>query len=400
MNSGKGSISLLRKGIWHDIDVAVTQIVAAYFDIQLSTDEASQIVNETQKVIDALNSGVDNVQESTNKVYTRLNKYDDKVFAHLSVEVDKMQNTEQEWLAKHQEWRRKLLDVENLPNCLRLFVCVPDPKWYNPANVSCGWEDDLVCEATKDAIQASNDVILNAADHLEDQVLGLKSDLIQKTKDVRNESKKAVDSIHNIANALLDLQRVIGADISPIQSLLRGWKSDLDIAMVEYVKATNQAMVNTMNPSESALDPITEWFDCYHMSIIGVPSAISNCQFRDSISNLKESIDNIILMIDEATSLGSALGLPSKADIIELRDNLIDDLVDDLKEKVAEEIVDLLPDEVKEIIELLDLDVNDAVLNQYFTKAETIARPKGLIMIPDMGGSCKIRNVSHFFKYI
>lgn len=374
----QGINDLAEDGVWHNIDVAVAKIAASYFGIKLDADEAGKIVDETQGVIDELNRNVDNVQVLTNKVYTRLSKYDDKVFSNLSSSVNKMRDAEQSLLAKHQEFRRAILNKES--------------QWRNTLGCPKKWRDPAgyyTCKELNRAIDRLNNSLLQAVNDIESDAFNLRNDLIQKTIEVRTESKKAVDSINKIANAWIDLHQVIGADVSPVQSVLRGWRADIDLAMTAYVKAASQSMVNTMDPNKSAIEPITTWFDCYHMQIIGIPSTISNCEFRDSLVQLKESVENIILIIDEATSLGSVVGLPSTADLIKLRDQLIDKLVNELKQEVSNKIVDILPTAVREIIVLLDAKVNDSLLNQTFTKQESVGSAKGLVMIPDMAERVK-----------
>jgi hypothetical protein len=159
--------------------------------------------------------------------------------------------------------------------------------------------------------------------------------------------------------------------------------------MTAYVKAASQAMINTMNPDEGSIVQITQWFDCHYLSMIGVPSSVSGCQFRSNISNFKKSIENIISIIDQAALLGNRTGIPSVTKLNELRDQLIDNIINELKIKGIKEIKDILPASIQEILMLLDQDVNDAVLNQYFTKAESISPRKGLIMIPDMSERIK-----------
>ena len=373
-------------GIWHEIDIAITKIVAAYYGIDLNSDEAGEVVDAAQKVADEINRGSEKIQKFTNKMYDEAAKFDEKVFKRVSSAKNKMEQAEKDWLAKHQEWRRKLLDLKNLPDCPKLEVCVHSPTIKEPARVKCDDVVDRVCESRRKEIQGFNNVILEAADSLENEALGLKDDLLQATFDLRRETLTAIDSVHAIKNGLEDLKQLISSDVSPVQALLRGWRDDLDVAMTAYVKAANQAMINTMNPDESATDPIFEWFDCYHLSIIGVPSSISGCEFRGGVQGLMDSLDNILAIFDGAATVGD---IPNISKLKNLHDKLIDKLVDELKESVAEQITDMLPDEVKEILELLDLEVDDKVLKHYFNKAETIAQPKGLIMISDMAERVK-----------
>lgn len=213
-----------------------------------------------------------------------------------------------------------------------------------------------------------------------------KSELIEAAHGVREQSLIALNAVKQITNSVLDFVQVMGRDVNPVQSMMRGWRDDIDLALVEYVKAANQSMVNTMNPAESAIDPIIEWFDCYHMSIIGINSNISGCQFTGSFTEIIESLETTFQLLDDAAVLGD---MPNLSDLQRLKDELVEDMINDLKEEVAEEIVDLLPDEVREIMELLDQEPTDSALNYYFTKAETVFPPKGLIMIGDMSQRVK-----------
>lgn len=384
----EGINDIAEDGIWHDIDIAVTIIVAAYFDIELTPDEAEQVVDAAQSVLDELNGASEDVQQLANNMYENASQFEETVFSSLVVAKETMAEVEQEWMSKHQEWRRKLLDVENLPSCLKIYVCKPDPKILNPGHMDCGWKRDAVCELAKDLVQASNDLILDSAELLENETLGLKNDLIQATVDLRDETVKAVESVHAIQNGFTDFLQVMSADASPIQSVLSGWRSDVDIALTEYVKAANTAMINTMDPTKSSLEPLEKWFECYHGSIVGIPSSISNCgQLLDSIGDLFDSIENILMIMDEVATMGSPV--PGAADLIVLKDKLIEDLLDEIKEEIGEAIEDLIPEEIQEIIVLLGEDVDEAVLNQYFTTAESINPAKGLIMIPDIAERVK-----------
>lgn len=230
---------------------------------------------------------------------------------------------------------------------------------------------------------------LKVLHQLEDRILEQQGDLIESMADLRSETIQAMTAARKIQDLVIDFMQVASADVSPIQSILRGWVDDVDFAMIEYVKATNQAMVNTMNKDASAVEPIVTWFGCYQLQIIGIPSSVSGCEFRDSLTQFKEAIEDIILVVDEATSAGVALGLPSSSDLMELQDKLIDEVVDQLKEEVSDQLVDILPLEVQEIIELLDTEVDDILLKQFFTKEEDVSNAKGLVMIPDIAERVK-----------
>ena len=49
----------------------------------------------------------------------------------------------------------------------------------------------------------------------------------------------------------------------------------------------------------------------------------------------------------------------------------------------------MLPPEIQELIVLLEVEVDDVTLNDYFTRPETTASPKGLLMIGDIADRVK-----------
>ena len=376
----KGIDALAENPIWHEIDIEVTKIAAAMNGIELSNDEAEMIVNAAQPVLDKLNGDVpDAVQEVSDELYERVRKFDDKVFYTLASAVQNMHEVEVKFVEEHQKWRRKISEIVACPH-----IWVPD-------GVKCHWLKG--CYPTHKKVEdpvcvKANDLIMDVADEIEDRVLGYKEDLIQATIDVREEGVKAADAAHNIQNGLIDLAQVTMVDVSPIQGLLRGWRSDVDIAMTEYVKSAGQVTINTMNPNASSIDPMVEWFECYHLSIIGLPSSVTNCEFRDSVSQIITSTENIIMIIEEVTSVGAILGIPSTRDLIELRDNLVDELVADLREEVTDTVIGILPQNVQDILFLLDENITESDLQHYFTKPESEAS-LGLVLIPDIAERIK-----------
>lgn len=562
----RGIDDIAEDGIWHDIDIAILVIVAAYFDIELTPEEAGEIVDAAQPVFDFLHGDIpDALQDVTNVMYENASKFEEAGFEKVSAAVDRMQTLESSLL----ESKRKLVDelsgldsrlrdkscgvideaLEDLVNIVSSINDVVDPYgiadplgvteglvehirdnptepfipgldkvkdilgfgdndwsysytgtsaqflsegqeylamadftegrmiWINTSQfksdfgaefgeegvdklngalvfanyLATGEKPSILFGNTIDitegpefsdievasyvistfrhlgarftnfaslatgdgtyTISDSNrtpaslrenesgfmamcnelnnladnvrDLHLDAIRALEDKIIKDKADFIEAAIDLRDETVAAAEALHNLQNAITDLHQLISADVSPIQSVLRGWRSDVDIAMTEYVKAANQAMVNTMDPTKSSLEPLEKWFECYHESIIGIPSSISGCgQIKDSIGDLMGAIEGILKVLDEIATLGSPI--PGAADLLNLKDKLIDDLTDKLKEKIGEKIEDMIPEEIREIMELLGADMNDATLNQYFTKAETISPAKGLIMIPDM----------------
>jgi len=400
---------LAEDNVWNEIDVVITQIIVYYFTEQsLSDDEAQEIVDAGQSILDELGRGSEDIQQFTNDIYDTLADLDEEAFSKLLETRDRMRAEEQRWINKRREWRERLLDVQNLPDCSN--ATLTPFGYYSDGELSARWggffdpldiidDDDPLdpldlipddspeqqaCEAVLDTINAANEQILSDVAELEDEALGIRYDLEQTVVDLRNETVATINSLHTIQNAIVDLAQLVTSDVSPIQAILRGWRSDVDIALTEYVKATGQSMINTMNPDSNVgpFDPIVEWFNCYHYSIIGVPSAISSCEVQDSIQQLTESLGNVNSILGEAATLG--IDIPDLTELQQLVDEEIDQLKNKLIEEVTEELISLLPQEVQDFLEVLDLNVNDEILNDYFTRPEILSSPKGLLMIPDM----------------
>jgi hypothetical protein len=371
-----GISDLAEDSIWHDIDTAVIQIILEYNGVSVSEEEASAIVDAAQPVLDFLNGDlVDEFQSAANHLYDGIRRYDQVMFGAAHSAMSRMQQLEASWVNKWVEWHVKLAEKVPVPSCPR------DPIFGTPLSPSC--------ETARQRAQDTNQIIQAAADFIRNELLNYKTELVQATYDVHAEAIKAADAVREIRNGILDWSQIPGADVSPIQAALRAWRKDLDDAMSAYVKATMQSMVNTMNPNVSAIEPIEQWFSCYHLQIISVSSTISNCQFRDSFVTLYESIDKIIATIEWAHSLGSILGIPSPIELHRLKDEYTRQLQDRLKQEVRNQITDILPPEVRDIIELFDKPVDDATLNAFYTKAETTSSPKHLLMIADMADRVK-----------
>ena len=368
--------TIANDNIWAEIDAVILRMVAEYYGINLTSSEAESIVNELQRNLDRLNRAGEDIQAFNNQMYDTARRLDTAV----NTAIDNMQTAEIAALNKQREWRDKLLSLQSLPSCPKIIYT--KCKWYGcwPAT-----KDDPVCNAAKRAIEASNKIIVNLADSLEDELFGLKNDLIDKNQDLHQEVNKAADSLKEMENSITDLGQMLSANTSPIKSILDGWLSDIDLAMTAYVKASSQSIINTINPDPEvgALDPLELWFECYHQSIIGIPSSIGppskHCDgLMPGVSKLLSSLGTIV-----------KLGIPGAEEVSDLKDKVIKKLTDKLKAKMKDKIVDMLPEEVQDILTLQKVYINDAVLNDYFSRPETVVPAKGLIMIPDMSERVK-----------
>lgn len=378
--------NLAEDNVWHDIDVAIVQLVAAYFGVSISQEEASSIVNNMQPVMEVVNGKIpDQLQASNNQFFAEVSRFDERVFTNLSNAADKMKQAERSLLDKHQSHRRKLTESLLRPLCKDVRMCplpeVPDPKWDNPFNTKCP-----VSKVTLPAPGAACDLareINRSLNALENEVFSANDNLRSSTIQAQQEFSKAVQSVNEIQNSLVDFAQVFGAQGSPMQSYLRHWRDDIDASMLEYVKATSQSMINTMNadPNVSAIDPVVKWIECHHKALLGMPSSISGCAFKESVENLSASIEKIIALDGQSRHMGSSVGIPGPMDILNAKKLLAEKIESEFKSAVKAELESYIPDEIQELIELSKEGATDAQLNQFFT---TPTAAKALIMIPDM----------------
>jgi len=359
--------AIAEQDIWLEIDTEVLRIVAGYYGIALTSNDAESLVNELQRNLDRLNRVSEDVQALDNQIYNNIRRLDESI----STTVDNVQNAEEEFISKHREWRDKLIELPSLLKNVR--SC----KWYKPRYVECKIEREIE--------KVFNQTLLTLVNTLETEAFNLKNNLIDNTQQLHAEVNTAVDSLKQIENAITDLGQLLTSNTSPIKAVLDGWVSDVDLAMSAYVKASGQSMLNTINnnPDEGAMDPLIEWFGCYHQSIVGIPSSISGCEgVISGTQQLIHSLGNII-------SAAEKLGLPDVAVITELKSRIEEELITKLQHEVTEQVIDMLPQEVQDLLALLEIDIDDNVLNYYFNLSETTGSPKGLIKFPNMAQRVK-----------
>lgn len=350
---------LQASSVWDDMDAFITKAIAAYFNINLSKGDAEKVNGWIQEVIDEVNSGAKEVNEFTEDIYYELRSYDDEIFDSLAEARDDLAEKERKWLDRHQELRSKAL---KLPE--KLF--------------DCGWWD-VPCQITRKVVKEANEGLRSSIDALEDEVFDAKEGLVDAVVKLRDEYNKTNDSIQVIFNQSNDFLLAMTSEINPIRAILKQWRDDIDLAMLEYVIATNKAIANSTATDLDSIDPMREWFDCYFASLIGLPQSISGCEFKDSLGQLTSSIDNVLLIADE---LGIK-DLPGYADLLELRENLIASITDRLKERVGEEIYDIIGEERLEVLDVLEESlIEDDYLTAIFSQKDESR--KKIIKIEDV----------------
>ncbi|KZN43881.1 hypothetical protein N483_08145 [Pseudoalteromonas luteoviolacea NCIMB 1944] len=222
--------------------------------------------------------------------------------------------------------------------------------------------------------------LTNKKNSLAKKLVDTEAELKNTIPDLQRELNSAMTSIIEVKAAIQALNHAARETTSPVQSLLKNWAKDIDKANSEYVKAASQAIVNTINPNASAMDPLTHWLKCYQPQLIGVASQISGCDTMANVGNIKTALSNVTTIVAEAGSLSAALGAPHLKEIKELEQKLLDAMKEKLVERLTKEFIGKLPKPYQEFIELQNKPITDALINQAFTRT---APGKSLVVIDD-----------------
>jgi len=256
-------------------------------------------------------------------------------------------------------------------------------EWTNSnGSLSESNGNGFLCETLNGAVDSVQRQLLRAVQNLENNTLENQSQIRIDLTNLHHEITSIRDDLHDMENIIIDFGQVLSQDISPIQSYLRAWVTDIDVAMQEYVKATGKTMVNTIDPSidsGSRLDPIKDWVACYNLSIVGIGGV--SCAAMEKVSSIIKSISFIV-------------DLANKAPLPQVIRDKVDDLnlnilqaKEKIKGEVEEELLKLIPEELQEIIHLNDFSASG--LNSIYMRAENNANTKRLIHISDMANRVK-----------
>ncbi len=375
--------------IWRDIDTAVVQAMAANSGYAISAKEARALIDFLNtKVIPAIQKHQDLDQKTLNKLNGYVNRIDAAHVSALNDTLDKfsdLQRTIHQKLLK----REKLLAVK----CDNIAKKACKAKyWYSSKKrKKC---EKLACKPFNDAQNA----IKKINDEL-DAVQGLWEQQIATANELHDLAFKVKDSSLSMMQSIADLAQIISSDTSPVKAVLDNWVGDLDFAMKEYVKAAANTMIYTMDPNVGNLEygavtPMADWYNCYHLTLMGVPAPVGtgDCGFRGQFDETMNALDEMVTIIDDATSLGTyvnpSLDLPTPHQVRTAVTALQEEAKQALKDAAINEFKKLIPDEVRDIIDLMSVNMTDSRLQYYYTKKETTA-PKNLIMIRDIAKRVK-----------
>lgn len=370
---------LANNAIWTEIDKAVATFIAGRFGVKLSDEEASVVVGKIDALVKSVNGNVDRLQSLNNDIQAKLSNYDKKIFTRLINATSSLDDLTNDLASLHIKINNKAAQLADPIKCHSRKEClvrIPFRGCVREVTIYL----DPSCPARKKAINFLNENINKAITRLNSEVSNKHSEIRSKAIEVKIEFEKAHQSTIAIANALIDVLQIPNAGSSPIKSILLNWLNDIDIAMLEYVKATSQAMLNTMDHNKSSIDPVVTWFEQYNLSILGIPKTGTNA--INTVAELKNNIESLIKVIDEAASVGSPL--PGASQLITLKNQTIDNLTEGLKSQATDQLITFLPDAWRDLLALTQTDMNEGTLNSYFSQPESEQNVKGLIMIPDM----------------
>lgn len=379
-------------GIWLEIDKAVLQAVVSYYGYENSAQEAEALINfMNNEVIPKVQQHINLTQEEINRLNNAIDRYDAMHHDAITNSLRQIISLNSKILSLVAE--RAAADQQVCQNIVE-NICREPPKppgcgrrWWQPR---C---PPPICNLINKTVCAVPEASVNLIRQIDSQLNGengLHNQLLQTVDKLHDQLVVAKNSSLDIAHRIVDLGQVLTSNTSPAKSLLQNWTADLDLAMASYIKAASNTMINTMVPNqqlEETIKPMIDWWDCYHLSLVGVPSAVGSgaCGFRGSIENVWASLENIQMLIEDAAAFAPAkmTGLPSPSQIRAEINKLKQDAIDQIKQAAISELVDILPAEVQDFIGVLGEDMTDDRLRYYFTKPEK-SKNKGLLMIADI----------------
>lgn len=375
---------------WRRIDRAVVQIIASNYGYAITAEEADALINFLNSdIIPAVQNRQNLDQDKINKLNEHINRID-------ATHVNVLNSTAKRLIDLRSSINQKLLERARLNTKVCKEVTREICRWRPwPLNKLCEKQTELLCEIPGDAAEAIAriDNELNGSGGLRDQQL-------QAANELHDLAIVVKDSSLRISQSLIDLAQVISSDTSPVKALLDNWVMDVDVAMNEYVKAAAASMINTTNPAVAdleygAITPIVNWYDCYHLTIMGVPAPVGTgeCGFRGELQTLSQAIEDMIHLVEDSTSLGTyvnpQLDLPTPAEFRAAVADLEEQAKHELIAAGIDALIDILPQEIRGFIQVLSEDMDDATLKAYFTKSEPGNARKNLIMIPDIDDRVK-----------
>jgi len=260
---------------------------------------------------------------------------------------------------------------------------------YNLLSYTESDGNGFLCDSINKIADTTQRELLRAVQRIERDILTHNIQLKNDLANLHREMNSIRDEVFAMENTIFDFGQSLSQNLNPIESYLKHWVSDIDLAMKEYVKATGNTMVNTINPEVHAdpnrgtLDPLKDWVECYGLSVFGIGGA--TCDILNSVASIENSLGFIFELSNKAP-LPTAI----RNKVNEYNLNIIDfknKIKDEAKDDIYEELYKYIPEEIQEIIQINDFSA--ASLNRFYTLPETKAPLKHLVFIPDMADRVK-----------
>ena len=419
--------SAIESGFFERLDGFILgRIVEYYTGYMPTSDQQLQLQGAVQNVKDEIYQANGSIQAELDRMLLSLNNWNSEKFSQLHERKRTILDKHEAWVERLLDYREQLSLLRPLSDCRRSATfdarLYPDPlhleahcdrevewHWLRGPRVyyECTWLD-ANCVLANEIIEADNRIVRAITEQILSDANEIKRELIDEIEALHRETTAMVELLVAIKQYLEELMLVMDSQTSPTKSTLMGWRQDLNDAMVAYVKAAGQSMINTMNAEADPWTPMVEWVDCYHLPILGVPSQVSGCGSRqvgeDFLTSLENSVAGVFRLFETLQGVNSPFVVEMEPLIEEFNDKnnrLTGVMRNKLIGKVKDEFEDVVPANIKEIIDLFNTPVTDDLLNSVFTQAEVVYPPKGLIMIPDMAARVKsemnLRDDSNYF---
>lgn len=354
---------------WNKVDAAVLKVIAAKYNVELSTANARKIIDKINAILPTINSATDKVQAAANEINALAMNTDQAIFGKVIEANQTMLNVNAKIVQLHIDIARETGFLRKIKDC---------GKWYYPGYTECKSYNATV-EVHNRSLQATISALQSTLRTQQQAVL-------DAANAVKNASLATQQFLVTLTNAQIDLTQRFGANTSPIKSLLIGWGGDIDLAMREYVKATSKVVLNSTTvgtPADVMFAPMVRWYSCHHRSILGMPQEISGCALTDAATKAYQAVERMVSLIDDLGSMGSLLGLPSSTEMHDWKNSQIESARNRLMSYAARSAMEQLPPSLQDLIKVSGQDMSDSMLNSYYTTTE-LRENKRLLLISDV----------------
>lgn len=318
----------------------LSQKVLAYyfFEIEVSNEDLRKFNEAHQKLRDAVNNGIDEVQGAHNgfrnlvlkgidgsskaDIDAQTSALDFAMSAYGAIQDLENQKREvEDDIARILDDLNPLIDQENrckkvcdIPPCKDLGHGFYVPSGCNRVRDSCKQACTIASAASLKNVLAAKRKLQG---DINKKIVDTKNNYLDAISKVYEFTRKAYVAEGELINFSIDLAQRTAQSIDPVKSLVLGWIDDIELAMGEYFTANGTAIRNTMigvNP----LDPLLRWKDCSFPLILGIPSEVVGgaCAVEDVASSLKELISFLESLAAKSTPfVGELLGVKQELEL-------------------------------------------------------------------------------------